>query len=226
MFYSRSFSFSGFTYRPLIHLELIFIQGDIHDIILSSSIWTSSLPSTILFLLLIIPFIYISNDIPLLSYPSTNTPIPHLPPPPLCLYECAPAPLSILPPTLGHPTSPVQGSLLPMLSGKAILCYVCIWNHGSLQVHSLVGGLVSGRNEWSGQPMLFFQWGCNPHQPLQSFCQLPDQVPWAQSDGSKWESTSAFVSYCLQFMLLEPLSNNKWLKFHVFMSASLILLYW
>ena len=45
-----------------------------------------------------------------------------------------------------------------MLSGKAILCYICIWSHGSLQVHSLVGGLDSGRTGWSGLPMLFLQW--------------------------------------------------------------------
>jgi hypothetical protein len=28
------------------------------------------------------------------------------------------------------------------MSDKAILCYICIWSHGSLHVYSLVGGLV------------------------------------------------------------------------------------
>jgi hypothetical protein len=31
-----------------------------------------------------------------------------------------------------------------LVSGKTILCYICIWSQGSLQVHSSVGGLVSG----------------------------------------------------------------------------------
>jgi hypothetical protein len=37
-----------------------------------------------------------------------------------------------------------QGSLLPLLPDKAILCYICGWSHGSLHVYSLVGGLVTG----------------------------------------------------------------------------------
>jgi hypothetical protein len=48
--------------------------------------------------LLIILFVYISNDIPLPGYPSTN---PHSIPPqarPLCLYEGAPLPIHLLPP--------------------------------------------------------------------------------------------------------------------------------
>jgi hypothetical protein len=47
----------------------------------------------------------------------------------------------------------------PLLSGKAIHCYIYIWSHGSFQVHSMVGGLDSGRTGCSGQPRLFFQWG-------------------------------------------------------------------
>jgi hypothetical protein len=44
--------------------------------------------------LLIVLFVYISNDIPLLGDTSTNTPHPVLPlPPPLCLYEGAPPPI-------------------------------------------------------------------------------------------------------------------------------------
>jgi hypothetical protein len=31
-----------------------------------------------------------------------------------------------------------------LIPANAILCYICIWNHGSLHVYSLVGGLVSG----------------------------------------------------------------------------------
>jgi hypothetical protein len=119
-------------------------------------------------IIIIIPFVYISNDIPLPSYPSTKTPF-HILPPPLCLYE------GILPPT--HPLLPQhssiplcwsikpsrdQGPSLPLLSGKAILCYICIWSQGSLPVHSLVGVLVSGRTGWSGQSTLFSQWVAIP----------------------------------------------------------------
>jgi hypothetical protein len=31
-----------------------------------------------------------------------------------------------------------------VMSNKAILCYVCSWNHVFLHVYSLVGGLVPG----------------------------------------------------------------------------------
>ena len=76
---------------------------------------------------------------------------------PLCLHEGAPPPTKLLLPH--HSSIPLcwgikspqdQGPPLPLLSGKAILCYICIWSHGSLQVHSLVGDLDSGRTEWLG----------------------------------------------------------------------------
>ena len=35
-----------------------------------------------------------------------------------------------------------QEPLLPWMSNKAILSYICCWSHGSLHVYSLVGGLV------------------------------------------------------------------------------------
>jgi hypothetical protein len=89
-------------------------------------------------------------------YPSTN---PHsiLPlPTPLCLYEGA------HPPT--HPLLPYRYSIhlswkikrpqdkghpLPLMTDKAILYYICGWNHGSFHVYSLVGGLFSGSFGWS-----------------------------------------------------------------------------
>jgi hypothetical protein len=37
-----------------------------------------------------------------------------------------------------------KGPLLPLMSDKGILCYVCDWSHGSLHVYTLVGGLVPG----------------------------------------------------------------------------------
>ena len=35
-----------------------------------------------------------------------------------------------------------QGSTLPLMAGKAILCYICSWSYGSLYVYYLVGSLV------------------------------------------------------------------------------------
>ena len=37
-----------------------------------------------------------------------------------------------------------KGPLLPLMSIKAILCYVCGWSHRSLHMYSLFGGLVPG----------------------------------------------------------------------------------
>jgi hypothetical protein len=37
-----------------------------------------------------------------------------------------------------------QGAPLPLMPNKDILCYICIWSHGSLHVYSLVGSLVPG----------------------------------------------------------------------------------
>ena len=60
--------------------------------------------------------------------------------------------------------------LLPLMPKKVILYYICSWNHGSLYVYSLVGGLVSGSSGGSGLLiLLFFLWGCKPLQLLQSF---------------------------------------------------------
>jgi hypothetical protein len=41
-----------------------------------------------------------------------------------------------------------QGLPLQLMSGKAILYYICVWSHGPLNVYSLVGGLVSGSSGW------------------------------------------------------------------------------
>ena len=95
-------------------------------------------------LLLHIFFIYISNVIPFPAFPSEN-PLSH----PLCFYEGVPPPthpLSIpssgIPLHWGIEPSKDLGPLLPLMSDKAILCYICGWSHVSLLVYSLVGGLV------------------------------------------------------------------------------------
>jgi hypothetical protein len=98
-----------------------------------------------------------------LGHPIAPGPSSHFP-----VWECSPT-HSHTPvlkfqhnPTLGIKPPQDQGPLLPLWSGKAILCYIGIQSHGSLQVHSLVDGLDSGRTGWSDQPMLFFQWGYKP----------------------------------------------------------------
>jgi hypothetical protein len=60
-----------------------------------------------------------------------------------------------------------KGPLLPLMSYKAILCYIYGWSHGSLHVYSLFSGLDLGRSGWL--ILLFFLWGCKPLQLLQSF---------------------------------------------------------
>ena len=73
------------------------------------------------------------------------------------LYEGAPPPThpfllhcSSIPLCWGTKPPQDQGPPLPLMSDKAILCYIYVWSHGSLHVYSLVGGLVSGSSGWSG----------------------------------------------------------------------------
>ena len=104
--------------------------------------------------------------------PPPPSPIPHCPP--FCLYESAPHPPTFScpapsfqhPPTLGASNFPgTEG--LPSSCCEARLCYMCIWSHGSLQVHSLAGGLTLG-----GQACLSCssKGGFSPPPVLQSLC--------------------------------------------------------
>ena len=83
-------------------------------------------------------FTHISNVIPFSSFPSkTSYPLPSSPAhspltgPGICLHW-------------GFELSQDQVPLLPLMSNKAILCYICSWSHGSLHVYPLVGDLVLG----------------------------------------------------------------------------------
>ena len=120
------------------------------------------------------PFVYIAVNIPLPSYPSTNFPSHACPfHSPLCLCEDDPQPtLPLLP---CHSSIPLcwdiilpqdQELPLPLMSDKAIFCYICIWSHGAFPVYFFVGGLVRGSSGWSDQLTLFFLWGCNPPRLL------------------------------------------------------------
>jgi hypothetical protein len=108
------------------------------------------------------------SPLPLWGYSPTHSPTP---------THCISIPLcwGIKPPQ-------DQGPLLPLMSDKA-LCYICIWSHGYLHVHSLVGSLVHGRSWWSSQLTLFFLWGSNPSLLLLSFPQIPHQGPQTLFDG-------------------------------------------
>jgi hypothetical protein len=90
--------------------------------------------NTYFFTFIVILFIYISNVIPLPSFPSTNS---LSPPPSACLYEGAPLPthpLGLQPPSvsLSWVIKPPldQGAPLPVMLDKAFLCYIFIWSHG------------------------------------------------------------------------------------------------
>ena len=98
------------------------------------------------FSLLDIFFIYISNVIPFPYLPSKK-PLCHIP------SSCSPTHPLLLP-CPGSPlqwgiwTSQEQGPLLPLMSNKVILCYICSWSYRSLHVYSLVGGLFSPWELW------------------------------------------------------------------------------
>lgn len=58
----------------------------------------------------------------------------------ICLYggnSPTPIPLS-----WGNKPPQYQGPPVPLMPDKALFCYICAWSHESLQVYSLVGGLV------------------------------------------------------------------------------------
>ena len=83
------------------------------------------------------------------TLPQAPPPIPLLPTL-FCLYEGAlPSTHPFLPHSYNIPLhwgiKPPKDKETPlMLSNKAILCYLCIWSHGSLHVYFLVVALIPG----------------------------------------------------------------------------------
>jgi hypothetical protein len=86
-----------------------------------------------------------------------------------CLHKGAPLPTHPL--LSHHPSIPLcwgikpaqdQGPLLPLITEKSIICYICSWSHGSLHVYSLVGSLAPGSSGGSSWLILFLLWGCKP----------------------------------------------------------------
>ena len=139
---------------------------------------------------MLILFTYISKVIPFPSFPSANLLSHPLSP---YIYEGAPPPNCPLPsyhPSIflcwGIKPSQDQGTPLPMMPDKVILCYISSWSHGSLHVYSFIGTLVFGSsgvwlvdivflplglqifspfsNSSSGVPMFSLMVGCkHPH---------------------------------------------------------------
>ena len=91
---------------------------------------------------------------PLSSFPLQKPPI--ISPLPLLTNPPTLTSLSWHSPVLGIGPSQDQGSFLPLMSNKVILCYIYSWSHGSLHVYSLVGGLVPGSSGGSGWLILLF----------------------------------------------------------------------
>jgi hypothetical protein len=56
----------------------------------------------------------------------------------------------------GKGPSKDQGPLIPLMSNKAICCYICSRSHGPLHVYSWVGGFVPGRSGQSDWLILLF----------------------------------------------------------------------
>ena len=106
----------------------------------------------------------------------------------------------------GMEPSQDQRPLLPLMTNKAILCYICSWSHESHHVYSLAGGLVQGSSRISVWLVLFLLWGCKCLQLLQSFLQLLHWVPYAQFNG--W--LSAFASVFVR--LWQRLSGDSYIK--------------
>jgi hypothetical protein len=142
---------------------------------------------------------------------SSETPYPVLLP--LSLWRCSPI-YSLLFSCPGFPLHwgiehpQAQGSLLPLMSNKVILCHICGQHRGSLHVYSLVGGLVLGA---LGGPAC---WHCcslhGASNPFSSFSSLPNSSirdPWAQSNGWLWASASVFVR------LWQRLSGDSHIRF-------------
>ena len=92
-------------------------------------------------------FTYLHFKCHALSLPSRLPGISLSHPPSPCFYEGVPPLLSPrpgIPLHWGIEPSQDQGCLLPLMSNKAILCYICCWSHGSFHIYTLVSGLVPG----------------------------------------------------------------------------------
>ena len=72
-----------------------------------------------------------------------------------------------------------QASLLPLMTDKAIFCYLCGWSHGSFLVYSLVGDLVPGSSGGTGWFILLLglqtpsaPWVLSLVPPMRTLCSV------------------------------------------------------
>ena len=125
---------------------------------------------------------------------------------PLPTYVPTPAALPYHAPKLGHQSFTGLRVSHP-IDAKGTLSCIWSWSHCSLQVYSLVDGLVpesSGQSGWL--ILLLFLWGWKPLQLLQSFplthlLWFPYSVQWLV----------ASISICISKALTEPLRRHPYL---------------
>ena len=88
---------------------------------------------------------------PLLGYSSTDPPSHPLFPLPFASVRVLLHPFthSCFTPLASPYTGASSLPPLPLMSDKAMLCYICIWRPGSLHVYSLVGEFIPGSSRWS-----------------------------------------------------------------------------
>jgi hypothetical protein len=155
---------------------------------------------------LVILLIYNSNFIPLPGFPFANS-LSHLPYP-LFLWGCfppyppTPALSSSIPQSWGIEPSQDQGPPFPVMSDKAILCYICSWSNGSIHVYSLMGALVL--EKFQG----LIGWYCLA-MGLQT-PSAPSALPLTPPLGSLWWIwwLAACTLICIGQALAEPLSGQ------------------
>jgi len=143
-------------------------------------------------------------------------------PPSSCFYEDVPSPTLPLPPQCpGIPlhwrNEPSQDQGLLLMPDNAILCYICGWSHGSLNMYSLVGGLVPGSLGRGG----LVDWYCcsyygvaNPFSSFSPFSNSSTGVPMLQAFSSVsvrlWLSLSGDIHIRFLSASTFGISNSIW----------------
>jgi hypothetical protein len=113
-----------------------------------------------------------------------------------------------------------QWPLLPLMTNKAILCYICIWSHGFHRVYSFVGGLVPGSSGGTGWYFCFSYGAGNPFSSTGPFStsSTGDSVfslmvgwehsPLYLSDTGRAPPETATSGYCQQALV--RIHNSVW----------------
>ena len=140
------------------------------------------------------------SPLPLLRKP------PYPTPPPCLLTHSLLLPYPGIPLHWGIEPSQNQGTVLSLMSYKAILCYICGWSHGSLNVYSLVGGLTPG-----DLGVLVSSYCCSPDGAAEGVSSAPCfyfslAPPLATLCSVQWMAVS--IDLCNCQALAEPLGDN------------------